>query len=125
MNGFYIFAGLLLILLSVAHLIWGERRLFNLVSPDAIGQENYISLYIPWHQITFVLFASGVGMILAAVSDELAYLPYFILAIVAGNFAVFILICIVKRYTELFRKTIPQTILFLLLIVVIVLGIIS
>jgi hypothetical protein len=125
MNGYFLLAGLLLILLSVAHIIWGEKRLFNVVTADVIGQENFVSLYIPWHQGTFVLFASGVGMFLAASLDELVYLPYFVLVIVIGNLAIFILSCVVKRYTELFRRTVPQTVLFLLLIALIILGITS
>ena len=125
MNTFYLIAGLMLILLSLAYALWGERKLFNLLTPNVVSQETIVSLYVPWHQVTFLLFSSGLALLLSAFRDELAYLPYFVLTIIIGNFAIFILICILKRQTELFGKTLPQTILFSLLIILILLGILS
>jgi hypothetical protein len=125
MSVYYLLAGLLMFLLSIAHALWGERRIFNQLPTEAINDEFRMSLYVPWHQLTWVLFASGLGLILSAIGQELAFLPYFILAIVAGNLVTFFLICIVKRQTSLFAKTVPQTILFLILMVLIVLGILN
>ena len=125
MNIFYLIAGLLLLLLAVAHAIWGERRIFKLLNRESMTAETEISLYVPWHQITYVLFSAGIGLLLSAFLPELAYVPAFIVAIIIGNFTVFVVILVVKQQTQLFRLTLPQTILFLLLIGLIVLGLLN
>ena len=125
MNSYYLLAGLLAILLSVAHALWGERYLFNQPSVRNMDPETQVSLYVPWHQISYVLLASGIGLLLAANLTALAGVPYFILALIAGNFVVFVVVLPVKKQTSLFSKTLPQAVLFLVLIVLIVLGIAS
>ncbi|MBZ0300977.1 MAG: hypothetical protein K8J31_14615 [Anaerolineae bacterium] len=125
MNIFFLAAGLLLLLLSIAHALWGETRLFKLLTPPAADGETFVSLYVPWHQITYLLAASGMALIYSAIQGGASSLTYFVLAIVAGNFSLFILICLIKGQTQLFKKTIPQTVLFLLLIMLIILGTIS
>ena len=125
MNNFYLIAGVLVLLLSLAHAIWGERRVFKQLNSDSMTAETRISLYVPWHQITYVLFSAGIGLLLAAFLPELAYVPAFIVAVIIGNFTVFVVILIVKRQTQLFGLTLPQTILFLLLIGLIILGLLN
>jgi hypothetical protein len=125
MNMYYLIAGLLVIFLSVAHASWGEKRIFALLKPDSMDDELRISLYVPWHQISYLLFLSGVTLILAAFSDEMTYLPRFILAVIAGNFTVFVVALVMKKQTQLFSATIPQTILFVVLMGLIALGILS
>jgi len=112
-------------LLSIAHALWGERKIFNTLTTNPMSRETLVSLYVPWHQLSYVLALSGIGLMLSAFRVELAYLPYFIVAVVIGNFATFIVICMVKKQTELFGKTLPQTILFSLLIILIIVGIAS
>ena len=125
MNLFFLIAALLVLLLSFAHAFWGETRIFNVFTPDRVDAETHISLYVPWHQITYVLLASGIGLLLAAVSPDLRAVAAFIVAVIIGNFAVFVAILIVKKQTQMFAQTLPQTILFLLLIGLIVLGLLN
>ncbi len=123
MNPFYIIAGMLVFFLCAAHAFWGETRIFKGLGGATFDQETQISLYIPWHQITYVLFASGVALLLSAALPELRYVPYMIAAVIIGNFAVFVAILILKKQTQMFALTLPQTILFLALIALIILGI--
>lgn len=125
MNVFFLAAALLMIFLSAAHAAWGETRLFKVLTPALVDGETFVSLYVPWHQITYLLAVSGLALLWCGFQDNPGSLPLFVFAVVIGNFSIFILICLVKRQTQLFRKTIPQTALFLLLIALISLGIIS
>jgi hypothetical protein len=122
---YFLVAGLLLALLSVAHAVWGERRVFNVLTPTSTDAETYLSVYVPWHQLTGVLLLSGVALVLAAFQSALAVIPVFILALIAANLLVFFALVIGKRQTQIFARTLPQTVLFLLLIVLIILGIVS
>jgi hypothetical protein len=126
MNGYFLIAGLLLALLSVAHAIWGERRVFTVLTPNATDPETYLSVYVPWHQLTGVLLLSGVALLLTAFqSSAPTFVPIFILALITSNVLVFFGLVIGKKQTQMFARTLPQTVLFLLLIVLIILGIAS
>jgi hypothetical protein len=126
MNGYFLIAGLLLALLSVAHAIWGERRVFTILTPNATDPETYLSVYVPWHQLTGVLLLSGVTLLLTAFQPSAPRsLPIFILALITANMLVFFGLVIGKKQTQMFARTLPQTVLFLLLIVLIILGIAS
>jgi hypothetical protein len=126
MNGYFLIAGLLLSLLSVAHAIWGERRVFTILTPKATDAETYLSVYVPWHQLTGVLLLSGVTLLLSAFQSSVpTFVPIFILALITSNMLVFFGLVIGKKQTQMFSRTLPQTLLFLLLIVLIILGIAS
>lgn len=115
MNIFFLAAALLMLFLSAAHAAWGETRLFKVLTPALVDGETFVSLYVPWHQITYLLAVSGLALLWCGFQDNPGSLPLFVFAVVIGNFSIFILICLVKR----------QTALFLLLIALISLGIIS
>ena len=59
MNIFFLLSGLLLTFLSVTHAVWGEKKLFNSIGKMCLEQELIISFYVPWHQLTFILFSKG------------------------------------------------------------------
>ena len=126
MNGYFLIAGLLLVLLSVAHALWGERRVFTVLTPNSTDAETYLSVYVPWHQLTGVLLLSGVALLLTAFQSSAPTLvPVFIVALIISNLLVFFGLVIGKKQTQMFARTLPQTVLFLLLIVLIILGIVS
>jgi len=126
MNGYFLVAGLLLALLSIAHAIWGERRVFTVLTPHTTDAETYLSVYVPWHQLTGVLLLSGVALLLTALqSSSPTLVPKFILALIISNMLVFFGLVIGKKQTQMFARTLPQTVLFLLLMVLIILGIAS
>ncbi len=90
MNVYFLVAGLLLALLSVAHAVWGERRVFTVLTPNTTDAETYLSVYLPWHQLTSVLLLSGVALLLTALQPSVPTLvPVFILALIASNMLVF------------------------------------
>jgi len=124
MNGYFLIAGLLLVLLAVAHAIWGERRVFTVLTSNTTDPETYLSVYVPWHQLTGVLLLSGIALVLTAFQPSApTSLPIFILALITANLLVFFGLVIGKQQTQMFTRTLPQTVLFLLLIVLLILGI--
>lgn len=126
MNGYFLIAGLLLVVLSVAHAIWGERRVFTVLTPKTTNAETYLSVYVPWHQLTGALLLSGIALLLTAFQSSVPkYVPIFILVLITSNLLVFFGIVIGKKQTQIFAQTLPQIILFLLLIILIILGITS
>lgn len=126
MNGYFFIAGLLLALLSVAHVIWGERRVFTVLTPNTTDAETYLSVYVPWHQLTGALLLSGVALLLTAFQPSVpTFVPIFILALITSNLLVFFGLVMGKKQTQMFARTLPQTVLFLLLIVLIILGVAS
>jgi hypothetical protein len=126
MNGYFVIAGLLLALLSVAHAIWGERRVFTMLTPKTTDAETYLSVYVPWHQLTGALLLSGVALLLTAFqSSAPTFVPIFVLALITSNMLVFLGLVIGKKQTQMFARTLPQIVLFLVLIVLIILGIAS
>lgn len=126
MNGYFFVAGLLLALLSVAHAIWGERRVFTALTLNTTDPETYLSVYVPWHQLTGVLLLSGVALLLTAFQPSApTFVSVFILVLVISNTLVFFGLVIGKKQTQMFARTLPQTVLFLLVIVLIILGIAS
>lgn len=122
LNFYFAAAGLLLFLLSFTHALWGERRIFNRLN---ISRREFLSLYVPWHQMTYILFLSGVGMILAALENGLLPLSYFVLALNLGNILVFTIVSLVRKETALIWQSVPQYLLFALLIIVLTAGIVA
>ncbi len=97
-----------------------------MLTPNTTDAETYLSVYIPWHQLTGVLLLSGVALLLTAFqSSAPTFVPIFILALITSNMLVFFGLVIGKKQTQMFSQTLPQTLLFLLLIVLIILGIAS
>ena len=118
-------AGLLLFLLSFAHATCGEKKIFKQLNTTDMGKGTFLSLYIPWHQLTYILSLSGIGIILAAFKNEFLPLSYFILALILGNLLVFTLLCIIRKEIGLISQSIPQYFLFILLILLLTGGIVS
>jgi len=118
--------GLLATLMSVTHALWGEKFLIpDLKKSSELNALPKVGLYIPWHQITNTLLMSGPALLIISFNDTIQginILGLFIGFLIAGNFAVFILISLFK-YRALFGQSIPQLIVFTLIIILIILGI--
>lgn len=125
MNAYFLIAGLLLLLLSAAHALWGERRVFTVLTPSSTDAETYMSTYVPWHQLTGLLFLAAIALLGSAFLPEPGLLPIFILAVITSNLLIFFGLIMVKRQQQMFARTLPQTVLFLLLVALIVMGIIT
>jgi hypothetical protein len=66
----------------------------------------------------------SVALLLSAMQSTTPTLvPVFILALIASNLLLFFAFGIGKKQSQMFARTLPQTVLFLLLIVLIILGI--
>ena len=126
MNIFYLSAGLLTTLMSVAHAFWGEKVLIpDLKRSSDLTELPKVGLYIPWHQITNLLLMTGLALVIISLNDSVQgidILGLFTVFLIAGNFTVFILISFFK-YRALFHQSLPQLIVFTLMIILITLGI--
>ena len=82
MNVFFLLAGLLSFLISIAHALWGEKQIFNRLRKVSVPEEIKTRLYVPWHQITFILLLSGVGLISVSFFNDIYFLSAFILVLI-------------------------------------------
>ena len=126
MNIYLAVAGALSIGLALTHALWGERNLAQKLLDSELEKMTSLGFYISYHQITSVLILNGLGLMNAAMSTDpmvTFMLSAFILAIIIGNFGVFLLVTL-KKHRELLKLTFPQIVRFGVKIVLIVLGIV-
>lgn len=123
MNFYFLFSSMLLIILAFAHAIWGERKVFPKIQSASLDDETYLSVYIPWHQSTWIVALSGVFMFLAAIWEEgLTSLVIFILLVLTGNLVVFLLLSWQRDAAQLITKSVFQVIMFGTVIILILIG---
>jgi len=124
MNYNYLISGTLAIILSIAHSVWGEKTIIPDLKKANLQELTIAGFYISWYQINITLLVSGIGLILLSFSDSIEYVKttvIFISAIMLCNFLVFLIISAAK-HKAIFARTIPQTVLFIIMIVMMVLG---
>ena len=122
MNIYFLLAALLLLLLAFAHARWGEKKVFPLIKEQFTG-ETYLSVYVPWHQLTWILALSGLFMFLAAIWKQgLASVAVFVLLLTMGNLVIFTILCWKQGEIKLITKSVPQYLLFGAVIILILLG---
>ena len=109
-------SGLLLIALCILHVVFGEKNYFN------TKEKRSIAGYVPYHQISVVMFLEGAGMIYSAFDLNLQ-LSVFILFLILASLTTFVVICIKENEAEVIKASMPQFILFGFVILFIVLGI--
>ncbi|ETA69459.1 MAG: hypothetical protein PWQ51_1982 [Methanolobus sp.] len=109
-------SGLLLIVLCILHVVFGEKNYFN------TKEKRSIAGYVPYHQISAVMFLEGAGMIYSAFYFNIQ-LSVFILVLILASLTVFVLICIKEKEEETIKASVPQFILFGIVLLLIVLGI--
>jgi len=110
--------------LAVLHAVWGEKNLSDELFKSNLSDVPKVGFYISYHQITSTLTASGLGLLAIAFIDALQttrYLAIFIDLITLGNVAVFTFITL-KKYPDLIRQSVPQIILFTVLLLLITAG---
>ncbi|MBY8985757.1 MAG: hypothetical protein KGD65_11850 [Candidatus Lokiarchaeota archaeon] len=126
MNLFYLIGGIISIFLSVAHAFWGEKNLTSDLESSNVPEETIISYSIAWHQISKNLLVTGVTLIVISFLDLIMgiyILALFITIQVIGNILVYSLILLIKKKSDLFKKTLPQLLIFAIMVVFILLGI--
>ncbi|NQT96232.1 MAG: hypothetical protein HQ562_00685 [Candidatus Marinimicrobia bacterium] len=123
MNIYFLLSALLLLLLAFAHAWWGEKKVFPRIRKVDLTASTYLSVYVPWHQLTWVLALSAFFLFLAAFWKEgLISLVFFILLVLIGNLIIFTVLCLKRGEVKLITKSVPQYILFGLTIVLILIG---
>lgn len=123
MKWLYLISGLLTILIAVAHAIWGEKQIIPDLKKSKLSEITEAGFYVSYHQITNTLLASGIALVLAAIIDNIVgnALALFILIIIIGNISVFIGISL-SKYKSVFGQTVPQIIIYSVIILLIILG---
>jgi hypothetical protein len=122
MNIYTFFSGIMLIILSASHAIFGIRSIFKDVFLLNIPENMKTSLFIPWHQLTFMLFALGIAQILTAYNRKLRSISSLVLCILLGNLGVFFLLSWIRKDWLVITSSIPQYVLFGILIILTILG---
>ncbi|MBC8401607.1 MAG: hypothetical protein H8E14_08980 [Candidatus Marinimicrobia bacterium] len=88
-----------------------------------LAASTYLSVYVPWHQLTWILALIAFFLFLAAFWKEgLTSLVIFILLVLIGNLVIFTVLCWKRGKVKLITKSAPQYILFGLTIVLILIG---
>ncbi len=124
MNYYYLAAGILSLILSVAHAIWGDIQIIPDLNNSNSTELTKIAFFIGWHQVTALLAVSGIALVLFAakikstVSKSGAIV---ILCIVIANFLLFLIVSAFKM-PSLLTDSAPQHVMFSALIITIVLG---
>lgn len=109
-------SGLLLIILCILHIVFGEKNYFN------TKEKRSIAGYVPYHQISVVMFLEGAGMLYSGFNFNLQ-LSVFILLLILTSLSTFVVICIKENEAEVIKASMPQFILFGIVIMLIFLGI--
>jgi len=76
---------------------------------------------VPYHQISVVMFLEGVGMIYSAINFNMQ-IPVFILLLILASLTTFVVIGIKEKEEETIKDSMPQLILFGIVLLLIVLG---
>ncbi len=124
MNFYLLIAGVLSLFLSVAHAVWGEKVIFTEIKKSSISGLSRTGLRVSWHQITSTLAVCGFGMLFTGLQllTPSKVLIIFILVLMIANYFVFNLIALTTN-KNIFKQTLPQTAIFLIMFVLVFLGI--
>lgn len=126
MNIYLAAAGVMSLGLALTHAFWGEKNLVGKLMEFDLESLTSLGFYVSYHQITSVLIINGLGLFNAAMSTDPTItfmLSVFILAIIIGNFGVFMLISF-RKDPSILKMTLPQTVLFVIKIMLIIVGIV-
>lgn len=127
MNYFYLAAGAISIFLSAAHLIWGNSTIIKELKKTKCSPLCSTGFLISWNQVAMVLFLNGLAFVAAGIftsTVEIMYIPYFALIITLLNFITFLATALLKD-KSVFALTMPQNIIFIIMITLIILGILN
>jgi hypothetical protein len=128
LNEYALTAGLLLLFMAVAHAIYGETVVFNDLRFLNFDRALFATVYVPWHQMSSVLFISSVGLIFSSFKGEHRSIQSFVLFVALSNIAILIVAIIngsgiQAGDTIMIFQVWPQFIFFLVLILLIILSI--
>ena len=128
LNEYALTAGLLLLFMAVAHAVYGETVVFSDLRFLNFDRALFATVYVPWHQMSFVLLISSIGLILSSFKGEHRSIQPFVLFVVLSNVVILIIAMINGSGihpddTMMIFQVWPQFIFFLVLVLLIILGI--
>ena len=124
---YFLLAGILAAIIGIVHAYWGEKNMAPELNASDMSSFTKIAWYIPYHQITWVLLVSGIALMGIGVFDTVEgvkNIGMLIEAVTVGNFAVFLMIGASKD-SSVITKSVPQLILFTVLMILLTLGVFS
>jgi hypothetical protein len=129
LNEYALTAGLMMLFMSIAHAVYGETVVFSDLRFLNFDRALFATVYAPWHQMSFVLLISSIGLILSSFKVKLRSIQSFVLLVTLSNLLIFI-ISIANGTTiyehssqALVFQAWPQFFFFIILVLLIVLGI--
>jgi len=123
MNIYLFLSGLFLIALSAIHAVFGEINVFRAISQSDLDAIIQTSVYVPWHQLTFILLLSGAAQVFVSFNKKYRVLSLFVLIVVVGNLLIFLGISAFQKNWFILQNSVPQYILFAIVIVLLAVGI--
>jgi hypothetical protein len=129
LNEYSLIAGLLLFFMSVAHAVYGETVVFNDLRFLNFDRALLATVYVPWHQMSFVLLICAIGLIFSSFKGEHRSIQSFVLFVVLSNLCILIVAIIngsgihSPTDTALIFQAWPQFFFFLILVFLISLAI--
>lgn len=128
MNFYLIMSGILSSLLSVAHAVWGEKYVIKESELSKVSNLTKVAFRISWHQISSLFFITGIFSFILGLREEIdeafKYFILFVLLITTSNFIIFLIFMSLKAKDSL-KMTVPQVVLFLVLIGLKIMGYLS
>ena len=122
LNEYALTAGLLLLFMAIAHAVYGEMVVFNDLRFMSFDRALFATIYLPWHQISFVLLLSSIGLMMSSFKKEYKPIQSFVLFVTLSNLAIFLVIIFRSSGKLLFFQAWPQFFFFLILVLLIILG---
>ena len=126
MNFFFLTGGVLAIILAVTHGMWGEKQIIPDLKKSGLPDLARIGFHISWHQVGMVLLVSGISLAVIAFFNSCTGSKtgaIIIACLTIANFMVFLVLSFIHR-KALLGESIPQIILFVVLIALILCGIV-
>jgi len=127
LNEYGLTAGLLLLLMAIAHAIYGETVVFTDLQFMSFDRHLFTTVYVPWHQMSLVLVISAMGLIISSFRREHKSIYTFVLFLIFGHLIIYC-IAIVNGAsldnvnTLLIFQTWPQFFFFFVLTLLIAIG---
>ncbi len=79
LNEYALTAGLLLLFMAIAHAVYGETVVFSDLRFLSFDRALFATVYVPWHQMSFVLLISSLGLIFSSFKGEHRSIQPFVL----------------------------------------------
>jgi hypothetical protein len=130
LNEYGLTAGLLLLLMAVAHAVYGEMVVFTDLQFMTFDRTLFTVIYVPWHQMSLVLIISAIGLIISSFNTAHKSIQAFVLLLIFSNLVILTIailrgVSLGNTNTLFIFQTWPQFFFFLVLTLLITLGLLK